>query len=126
MKGFWRKVRAGSPGRVEPTASSVYPDMNSTASPGRVFTRSQLLDAVWGYGHDGYEHTVNSHINRLRAKIEDSPTEPGPTAAATARAVAPPSATVAPASLPGKLTDSRSHQSPHRRTPGRARGLIWE
>jgi len=37
---------------------------------GRVFTRSQLLDSVWGYGHDGYEHTVNSHINRLRAKIE--------------------------------------------------------
>jgi DNA-binding response OmpR family regulator len=44
--------------------------------PGRVFTRSQLLDAVWGYGHDGYEHTVNSHINRLRAKIEDDPAKP--------------------------------------------------
>ena len=46
------------------------------ASPGRVFTRSQLLDAVWGYGHDGYEHTVNSHINRLRAKIEENPARP--------------------------------------------------
>ena len=44
--------------------------------PGRVFTRSQLLDHVWGYGHDGYEHTVNSHINRLRAKIEDEPSDP--------------------------------------------------
>ena len=44
--------------------------------PGRVFTRTQLLDQVWGYGHDGYEHTVNSHINRLRAKIEDDPSEP--------------------------------------------------
>ena len=44
--------------------------------PGRVFTRSQLLDEVWGYGHDGYEHTVNSHINRLRAKIEANPAEP--------------------------------------------------
>jgi DNA-binding response OmpR family regulator len=44
--------------------------------PGRVFSRSQLLDVVWGYGHDGYEHTVNSHINRLRAKIEDNPSEP--------------------------------------------------
>ena len=43
---------------------------------GRVFTRSQLLDSVWGYGHDGYEHTVNSHINRLRAKIEDNPAQP--------------------------------------------------
>lgn len=43
---------------------------------GRVFTRSELLDAVWGYGHDGYEHTVNSHINRLRAKIEADPAKP--------------------------------------------------
>jgi DNA-binding response OmpR family regulator len=43
---------------------------------GRVYTRSQLLDEVWGYGHDGYEHTVNSHINRLRAKIETNPAQP--------------------------------------------------
>lgn len=44
--------------------------------PGRVYSRAQLLDMVWGYGHEGYEHTVNSHINRLRAKIEDDPTHP--------------------------------------------------
>jgi len=44
--------------------------------PGRVYTRSQLLDEVWGYGHDGYEHTVNSHINRLRAKIETNSAQP--------------------------------------------------
>jgi len=44
--------------------------------PGRVYRRSQLLDLVWGYGHAGYEHTVNSHINRLRAKIENDPTHP--------------------------------------------------
>ncbi len=44
--------------------------------PGRVFTRAQLLNAVWGYGHEGYEHTVNSHINRLRAKIEKDSTKP--------------------------------------------------
>ncbi len=41
-----------------------------------MFRRTELLDEVWGYGHDGYEHTVNSHINRLRAKIEDTPGEP--------------------------------------------------
>ena len=40
------------------------------ANPGRVYTRAQLLDLIWGRGHQGYEHTVNSHINRLRAKIE--------------------------------------------------------
>ena len=45
-------------------------------NPGRVYTRSQLLSSVWGYGHDGYEHTVNSHINRLRAKIEIDPAKP--------------------------------------------------
>ena len=45
-------------------------------NPGQVFTRSQLLDSVWGYGHDGYEHTVNSHINRLRSKIENTPAQP--------------------------------------------------
>ena len=45
-------------------------------NPGRVFRRADLLDKVWGYGHEGYEHTVNSHINRLRAKIERDPSKP--------------------------------------------------
>lgn len=40
------------------------------SNPGKVYKRSELLDKVWGYGHDGYEHTVNSHMNRLRNKIE--------------------------------------------------------
>lgn len=44
--------------------------------PGRVFRRAELLDRVWGYGHEGYEHTVNSHINRLRSKIEEDPSRP--------------------------------------------------
>jgi len=45
-------------------------------NPGHVYSRSQLLDSVWGYGHEGYEHTVNSHINRLRSKIEATPAKP--------------------------------------------------
>ena len=44
--------------------------------PGRVFRRAELLDEVWGYGHDGYEHTVNTHINRLRRKLEHDPSDP--------------------------------------------------
>jgi DNA-binding response OmpR family regulator len=43
--------------------------------PGRVFTRSELLSEVWGQGHDGYDHTVNSHINRLRSKLGDERVE---------------------------------------------------
>jgi two-component system OmpR family response regulator len=45
-------------------------------NPGRVYSRTQLLDVVWGYKFEGYEHTVNSHINRLRMKIEKDPAHP--------------------------------------------------
>lgn len=44
--------------------------------PGKVFSRMDLLNAVWGYRHEGYEHTVNTHINRLRAKVEADPANP--------------------------------------------------
>ena len=40
------------------------------SNPGKSYSRSDLLKLIWGYDFDGYEHTVNSHINRLRAKIE--------------------------------------------------------
>ena len=45
--------------------------------PGKVYRRAELLELVWGAGYDGLEHTVNSHINRLRAKLEDDPAKPG-------------------------------------------------
>lgn len=44
--------------------------------PNQVFSRTQLLESVWGYQHSGYEHTVNSHINRLRTKIEKDAASP--------------------------------------------------
>ncbi len=44
--------------------------------PGQVFTRNQLLNHVWGYNYEGYQHTVNTLINRLRAKIEINPQQP--------------------------------------------------
>ena len=44
--------------------------------PGKCYDRSQILNLVWGYDFDGYEHTVNSHINRLRAKIEPDAQHP--------------------------------------------------
>lgn len=44
--------------------------------PGRAFSRQELLDEVWGYQFAGYAHTVNTHINRLRAKVEPDPAAP--------------------------------------------------
>jgi DNA-binding response OmpR family regulator len=44
--------------------------------PGKVYSRLDLLNQVWGYSHDGYEHTVNTHINRLRIKVEVNVSEP--------------------------------------------------
>ena len=46
------------------------------SSPGRSYSRKQLLNLIWGYDFDGYEHTVNSHINRLRGKIEADISQP--------------------------------------------------
>ena len=46
------------------------------AHPGRTYTREQLLNLIWGYEYYAYEHTVNSHINRLRAKIEPEMSNP--------------------------------------------------
>jgi DNA-binding response OmpR family regulator len=45
-------------------------------NPGRTYSRNDLLDLVWGYQFSGYDHTVNSHINRLRSKIEKDPSNP--------------------------------------------------
>ncbi len=60
-------TQAGEP--VELTAKEFDLLLHFARHPNKVFRRSELLDRVWGYGHEGYEHTVNSHINRLRSKI---------------------------------------------------------
>lgn len=59
--------------QVELTAREFDLLLHFARNPGRVYSRGQLLDHVWGYSHNGYEHTVNSHINRLRKKIEKNP-----------------------------------------------------
>lgn len=63
-------------GEIDLTAREFDLLLYLASAPGRVFSRAQLLDAVWGYDHDGYEHTVNTHINRLRIKIEMDPAKP--------------------------------------------------
>jgi len=70
-----REVRVA--GRVmEFTALEFDLLLHFVSHPGRVFSRTQLLDSVWGYSHEGYEHTVTTHINRLRAKVEQDPMQP--------------------------------------------------
>lgn len=45
-------------------------------NPGKSYSREQLLKTVWGYDFKGYEHTVNSHVNRLRGKVEKDANHP--------------------------------------------------
>ena len=70
-----REVRVAGH-RVELTAREFDLLLHFARHPGHVFNRAQLLDSVWGFGHEGYEHTVNSHINRLRGKIEPDSNKP--------------------------------------------------
>lgn len=46
------------------------------SNPGRVFPRKYLLEKIWDYSYEGYDRTIDSHINRLRAKIEQNPDNP--------------------------------------------------
>ena len=62
--------------RVDLTAREFDLLVQFARHPGRVYTRAELLDLVWGYGHRGYAHTVNTHINRLRTKLETDPSQP--------------------------------------------------
>jgi len=45
-------------------------------SPGRVYSRMQLLDKVQGEAYEGYERTIDSHIKNLRKKVEIDPDQP--------------------------------------------------
>ncbi|MEP6646018.1 MAG: response regulator transcription factor [Saprospiraceae bacterium] len=46
------------------------------SKPGKTYTRHQLLNLVWGTNFEGFEHTVNTHISRLRLKLETDPANP--------------------------------------------------
>lgn len=61
---------------VELTAKEFDLLLHFARNPGRVFTRDQLLELVWGYAHETFQHTVNAHIHRLRGKIEPDPARP--------------------------------------------------
>jgi len=63
-------------GKVDLTAKEYDLLEQLARHPGRVYPRAQLLELVWGYTYDGYEHTLVSHVNRLRRKIEKDPSRP--------------------------------------------------
>ena len=67
-------TRAGRP--LELTAKEFDLLVLFARHPDRTFSRQELLDLVWGIQYAGYAHTVNTHINRLRAKIEPDPANP--------------------------------------------------
>jgi DNA-binding response OmpR family regulator len=72
----WERCAKLGARRIELTAKEFDLLLWFAQHPHRVFSRAELLDAVWGSGYEGYEHTVNSHLNRLRAKIERDPSHP--------------------------------------------------
>ncbi|MDC8830055.1 response regulator transcription factor [Alteromonas gilva] len=62
--------RAEVDGKVLPLTAKEFALLHFLAShPNQVFSREQLLSSVWGYHYGGFEHTVASHINRLRSKL---------------------------------------------------------
>ena len=70
-----RKVQVGGD-QVQLTVKE-YDLLYTLASrPGRTFSRRQLLDLIWDQDAEVFEHTVNSHVNRLRNKIEQDPNRP--------------------------------------------------
>jgi len=62
--------------RIELTAKEFELLRLFASHPGNTYSRERLLNLVWGYQYEGYEHTVSSHINRLRNKIEKDPANP--------------------------------------------------
>jgi DNA-binding response OmpR family regulator len=71
------RMRAEVAGRaVDLTATEFGLLATMAASPGRIFTRSQLLDAVRGVAFESYERAIDSHIKNLRRKVEPDPREP--------------------------------------------------
>lgn len=64
----------GQPVNLTPTEFKILKLLSQT--PGRVFTRSQLVEQVQGYSYSGFDRTIDSHIKNLRQKIELNPDEP--------------------------------------------------
>jgi len=65
---------AGRPVDLTPTEFTLLATL--ARQPGRVFTRSQLLDAIHGVAFDAYERAIDGHVRNLRRKLEPDPAHP--------------------------------------------------
>jgi DNA-binding response OmpR family regulator len=71
------RMRAELGGRpVDLTATEFQLLATLAAQPGRIFTRSQLLDAVHGVAFESYERAIDTHVKNIRRKLEPDPREP--------------------------------------------------
>ena len=71
------RMRVEAAGRaVDLTATEFQLLVAMARQPGRIFTRSQLLDAIHGVAFESYERAIDAHIKNLRRKIEPDPREP--------------------------------------------------
>ena len=64
----------GRPVELTPTEFQLLATL--AAQPGRIFTRSQLLDAVHGVAFESYERAIDTHIKNIRRKLEPEPRSP--------------------------------------------------
>ena len=71
-----RRMLAAGQRQVELTPSEFEILRVMLSSPGRVFSRAQLLEAAQGVTYEGYERTIDTHIKNLRHKIEEHPRRP--------------------------------------------------
>jgi DNA-binding response OmpR family regulator len=69
-----RVWRAGSP--VDLTSTEFQLLATVARQPGRVFTRSQLLDAIHGVAFESYERAIDAHVKNIRKKLEPEPSRP--------------------------------------------------
>ena len=71
------RLRAEVSGRPVPLTSTEFQLLTALArQPGRVFTRSQLLDAIHGVAFESYERAIDAHVKNIRRKIEPDPRTP--------------------------------------------------
>ena len=70
-------MRVAVAGRIVDLTPTEFQLLTALArQPGRIFTRSQLLDSIHGLAFESYERAIDAHVKNLRRKLEDDPARP--------------------------------------------------